>query len=175
MVSVSVKKCIRGWRRSVRHINWQTGTAVSEVDTSNLLLQKRMPPPECASLISNLVLISSCCPLRRIRWQVVFEEAFPLPLLSLSFSFSAVKNKGGGREGGWNFIPFGKQCKCSGEVEMELQQQFMIWSSLVCDRFVFLRWEEHSRALYFYQLSDLQGITRMSNWRSSSLDMVVLW
>ncbi|CDQ90274.1 unnamed protein product, partial [Oncorhynchus mykiss] len=31
-----------------------TGTAVSEVDTSNLLLQKRMPPPECASLISNL-------------------------------------------------------------------------------------------------------------------------
>lgn len=74
MASVSVRECIRVCRRSARHINWQTGTAVSEVDTSNLLLQKRMPPPECASLISNLVLISSCCPLRRIRWQLAFEE-----------------------------------------------------------------------------------------------------
>lgn len=93
--SVSVRKCIVGWRRSARHINWQTGTAVSEVDTSNLLLQKRMPPPECASLISNLVLISSCCPLRRIRWQVGFEDSLalslslsllPLSLLIQSFS-----------------------------------------------------------------------------------------
>lgn len=85
MASVSVRECIRVCRRSVRHINWQTGTAVSEVDTSNLLLQKRMPPPECASLISNLVLISSCCPLRRIRWHVVFEETFfPSPSLHLS-------------------------------------------------------------------------------------------
>lgn len=88
MASVSVRECIRVCRRSVRHINWQTGTAVSEVDTSNLLLQKRMPPPECASLISNLVLISSCCPLRRIRWQLLFEETFfPSPSFPPSFSF----------------------------------------------------------------------------------------
>ena len=76
---MSVRECIRVCTRSVRHINWQTGTAVSEVDTSNLLLQKWMPSPECASLISNLVLISSCCPLRRIRWQVLFEERTPNP------------------------------------------------------------------------------------------------
>lgn len=114
MASVSVRECIRVCRRSVRHINWQTGTAVSEVDTSNLLLQKQMPPPECASLISNLVLISSCCPLRRIRWQVLFEETFfPSPSLHLSLSilhlslwlwFSAVQNKDLGVEREWEEV-----------------------------------------------------------------------
>ncbi len=106
MASVSVLECIRGCWRSVRHINWQTGTAVSEVDTSNLLLQKRMPPPECASLISNLVLISSCCPLRRIWWQLQLEESFfpffyppPPPPAALSF-----QNKGREKH---NLIPCG--------------------------------------------------------------------
>lgn len=46
-----------------------------------------MPPPECASLISNLVLISSCCPLRRISWQIMFEERF--------FPISAIKDENG--------------------------------------------------------------------------------
>lgn len=159
MASVSVRECIRVCRRSARHINWQTGTAVSEVDTSNLLLQKRMPPPECASLISNLVLISSCCPLRRIRWQLVFEETFlPSPSLhrslsilhlslSLAHSLSVAvcsteqrPGSGGRVGGGGHLIPVWKQCqhlKGGGGVRRELLQQFMIGNTLSVNVF---RW-----------------------------------
>lgn len=137
MVCVSVRERIRVCRRSVRHINWQTGTAVSEVDTSNLLLQKRMPPPECASLISNLVLISSCCPLRRIRWQVVFEESFlacpSLHLspsivyltlwLSLIFCGTEKRPGGGGMCGGGDFSNL--KTMSMRKKETKLLQQFM--------------------------------------------------
>lgn len=125
MASVSVRECIRDCWRSVRHINWQTGTAVSKVDTSNLLLQKRMPPPECASLISNLVLISSCCPLRRIRWQLGFEETFFTfsffflsPTVSLSSSLSLKKRK----------TNLHLVMPCSSELKQELTQECMIWA-----------------------------------------------